>query len=242
MEEQVVSSVEPKEMNWFARIYNVIFEPRKVFESLKRKPKWLVAFVVISLLGVSTGYFVHPIAMSDQMKKIEAGDKYTDAQKEAMKQGIERVSSGPARLTVLLAPIGIILLFLFVAGVLFLVFNVIMGGDSEFKRVLSVVSHSYVIGIPASIVQLPLIFIKGTTEVHTSLALFLSVDLKDSFIYKFLDGFDVFTLWQVLVLSLGLSIMYNFSFKKSFIPVLFMWVVLILVTVSLSGLGIFGGF
>ncbi len=241
MEEQVVSSAQPKEMNWLARIVNVIFEPRKVFENLKARPKWLAPFIVYCLLAVAIGYFVSPIVMSEQIQKIRDSDKYSDAQKEAMIQGMEAVASGPARFFVLLAPLGIIVQFLFVAAALFLTFNIIMAGDSNFKSVLSVVSHSYMITIPSSIVQVPLVFLKRTMEVHFGPVLLLPVDLKDSFIYSFLKGFDVFTFWQVLVLSLGLGIMYNFSFKKSLFPILLLWVLLILASALLSGVRLFGG-
>jgi hypothetical protein len=239
MPEQVALSSQPQEMNWLARIFNIIFEPRKAFESLKTKPKWLVPFIIVCLLGMGFYYFAYPIIMSDQMNRIEANEKIPDAQKEMIKERIGQAEHPPL-IQLVFQPVAVIFLFLILSGIMFFVFNVLMGGDSIFKRVLSVVSHSYLIGIPASIVHFPLVFIKRTMDIHTSLAILLSVDLKDSFIYRFLDGFDIFTLWQVLVLALGLSVMYNFSFKKSFIPILIMWIILILITALLAGL--FAGF
>lgn len=239
MEEQIVSSAPVQEMNWLARIFNVFFEPRKVFESLKAKPKWLVPFIIVCLLGMGFYYFAYPIIMSDQMNRIEANEKISDAQKEMIKERIGQAEHPPI-IQLVFQPVAVVFLFLILSGIIFFVFNVLMGGDSSFKRVLSVVSHSCLIGIPASIVHFPLVFIKRTVDIHTSLAILLSTDLKGNFIYRFLDGFDIFTFWQVMVLSLGLSVMYNFSFKKSFIPILIMWIVLILISALLAGL--FAGF
>jgi hypothetical protein len=242
MEEQAISSAESKEMNWLARIFNIIFEPRKAFEDLKRKPKWLVPFIVVCILGIGFYYFAYPIIMTEQMHRIDANEKYTDAQKESIKQYIGQTEHPPI-IQLVFQPLGVAVIFLAISGVLFFVFNVLMGGDSTFKRVLSVVSHSYMITIPAAIVKYPLVFIKKTVDVPTSLALILSVDLKSSFIYRFLDGFDVFTLWQVLIMSLGMSIIYNFTFKKSLIPIFFMWALLILIGSLIAGaFGGFGGF
>jgi hypothetical protein len=54
-----------------------------------------------------------------------------------------------------------------------------------------------------------------------------------------LGGFDIFTLWQVIVLSIGLAVMYNYTTKKSFTVVFILWVILIVVGAGLSNL--FGG-
>ena len=235
MEEQAISPAEPKEMNWLARIFNIIFEPRKVFESLKQKPKWFVPLVVVSLVTLVFLYFVSNIMVAEQIAKTELRQPLTEPQKQVMINWIKIAS-------LTMTPISIIAISVLQSLVLFFVFNVLMGGDSTFKRVLSVVSHSYLISIPAIIVRCPLILFKKTMEVQTSLAAFLSVDLKDSIIYKLLGGFDIFALWQVIVLSIGLSVMYNFSFKKSLIPIFIMWIILIVVGALLSMIGHFGGF
>jgi len=81
---------------------------------------------------------------------------------------------------------------------------------------------------------------KGSIEkVQTSLALFLPVDLSDKFYYNFLAGFDIFNLWQVLLISVGISVIYNFTFKKSFTTVFILWLLAILVGTVLKT--VFGG-
>ena len=233
MEEQIVSSAPVQEMNWLARIFNIFFEPRKVFESLKAKPKWLVPFIIVCLITLLFLFLASGIIVSEQIAKTEANQQLTDAQESVIANWI-KISM------FVFGPIWLALALFAVSLVLYFVFNILMGGDSTFIRVLSVVSHSYLISIPATIVHLPIILIKKSVDVHTSLALVLPVELKEKFLYRFLDGFDIFTLWQVIVLALGLSVMYNFSFKKSFIPILIMWIILILISALLAGL--FAGF
>lgn len=235
MEEQVISPAEPKEMNWLTRIFNTFFEPRKVFESLKQKPKWFVPLVVVCLVTLAFLYLVSNIMIAEQITKTELRQPLTEPQKQVMTNWIKIAS-------LTMTPISIIAISVLQSLVLFFVFNVLMGGDSTFKRVLSVVSHSCLISIPALIIRCPLILFKNTMEVQTSLAAFLSVDLKDSIIYKLLGGFDIFALWQVVVLSIGLSVMYNFSFKKSLISIFIMWIILIVAGALLSMVGHFGGF
>jgi len=126
-----------------------------------------------------------------------------------------------------------------VAAVLFFVFNVLLGGDSAFRRVFSVYTYSSLIAIPAMIVKFPLIMMKENLNVQTSLALILSVNDKDTFLYSVLSGFDIFSFWQVILVSMGLGVMYKYTTKKAFTAVLILWLIWILAKSGLSTL--FGG-
>jgi hypothetical protein len=114
-----------------------------------------------------------------------------------------------------------------------------MGGDSSYRSILSVYSYSALVTIPALIVKLPLIMMKETVNVQTSLALLLSPDAKDSFLYKVFSSFDIFTVWQVILVSMGLGVMYRHSTKKALTAVVILWMIWILLKSGLST--IFGG-
>ena len=126
-----------------------------------------------------------------------------------------------------------------VAAVLFFVFNVLLGGDSTFRKVFSVYCYSSLIAIPSMIVKFPLIMIKGNLNVQTSLALFLSANAKDTFLYSVFSGFDIFSFWQVILISMGLGVMYKYTTKKAFTAVFVLWIIWIVAKSGLSTL--FGG-
>jgi len=226
---------EEKTMGGFSKILNIFFEPRKVFESLKTKPTWLVSFIIIVLISVVSMYLTYPFIMSDTIAKIRANEKIPDEQKETIVAQLQETTSPQLR-GVVFSVIFILLILLIISGLLFFTFNVMLGGDSSFKRVLSVFSYSALVNIPAAIVKIPLIFTKKTVEIQTSLALFLSPDSKETFIYRFLSFFDIFYIWMIILVSLGLSVMYNFTIKKSTSTVFILWICLALVVSVLSGL------
>ncbi|MGB2696289.1 MAG: YIP1 family protein [Candidatus Zixiibacteriota bacterium] len=239
MEERLSSVPEEKAtMYGFSKVFNTYFEPRKVFGFLKIKPTWLVPFIIFVVLGLVTTWFMHPLRMKQVITNIEENERYTEEQKEVI---IERIgtSDRPPIYQIGVIPLFILGYLILFSGILFFVFSVLLGGDSSFKRVLSVFSYSTLIAIPQSIVHLPLAFAKQTADVNTSLAIFLSTEAKGTFFHSVLKGFDIFTLWQVIVLSIGLAVMYNYTTKKSFTVVLILWVLLIVVGAGLSGL--FGG-
>jgi len=238
--EQVIPTIqsEEKPMGGASKVFNIFFEPRKVFESLIIKPTWLVPYIIVALLGIGSFYFTYPFIMNQQVERIKENEKIPDEQKQMI---IEKMTeqNHPPLWQIPFAPVGALIVFAILAGVLFFVFNVLLGGDSTFRRVFSIYCYSNLIAIPAMIVKFPLIMMKKDVGVQTSLALLLSADSKDTFLYRTLSGFDIFNLWQVILVSIGLGVLYRYTTKKAFTVVFVLWILLILGMSGLSSL--FGG-
>jgi len=225
-------------MSGAAKVFNIFFEPRKVFESLKAKPTWLAPFVIVALLGIGFYYYTYPFIMNQQVERIEKNERIPEDQKQMI---IERMTAKehPPLWQLSLAPLGTLISLAVVAAILFFVFNVLLGGDSTYRRVFSVYSYSTLIAVPAMMVKFPLIMIKKDLNIQTSLALLLSADEKGGFLYSLLSSLDIFTIWQVVLVSMGMAVMYKYSTKKAFTTVLVLWLVWILAKSGLSTL--FGG-
>ena len=238
--EEISSPVlqEEKTMGGASKVINVFFEPRRLFESLKIKPTWLIPFLIIVLLGMGFFYYTYPFMMNQQVEKIQENEKIPEQQKEII---IEKLTEKdhPPLWQMALAPIGSLVVLVVVAAILFFVFNVLLGGDSTYRRVFSVYCYSGLIAIPSMIVKFPLTMIKGDLNVQTSLALLLSANAKDTFLYSVLSSFDIFSFWQVILISMGMGVMYKYSTKKAFVAVLVLWIIYILAKSGVSTL--FGG-
>ena len=238
--EQVSPSAQPEEkpMGGTSKIINTFFEPKKVFENLKIKPTWLIPFLIVTLLGIGSFYYTFPFIMAQQVERIQENEKIPEEQKEKI---IEKMTEKdhPPLWQLAFVPIGGMVALAVVAAVLFFVFNVLLGGDSAFRRVFSVYCYSSLIAIPAMIVKFPLIMMKENLNVQTSLALILSVNDKDTFLYSVLSGFDIFSFWQVILVSMGLGVLYKYTTKKAFTAVFILWLIWILAKSGLSTL--FGG-
>lgn len=242
MQNDLVTPSEEKEkekMTEISRILNIFFEPRKIFENLKIKPRWLVPFIIISIIGITSFYYTYPFIMKGQIARIEANERIPDAQKEII---IERMSETehPPIWQLGITPIFTFLYFLIVAAVLFFVGNVLLGGDSSFGRILSIFVYSSLVAIPQAIIKIPLVFMRETAEIQTSLALLLSPDIRETFLYRFFAQIDIFTIWTLILVSLGMAVMYNFTLRKSATTVFVLWLLWVLISSALAG--IFGGF
>ena len=238
--EETVQTVQPEEstMGGFSKVVNIFFEPRRVFESLKVKPTWLVPVIIVALLGMGFFYYTFPYIMNEQVQNIRDNDRIPEEHKERIIERI-REAEHPPIWQMAIAPVGTLISLVIVAAVLFFVFNVLMGGDSGFRRVFSVYCYSSLIAIPAMIVKFPLVMMKGNINVQTSLGLLLSADAKGNFLYRVLSSFDIFTLWQLILVSIGLGVIYKFGTKKAFTTVAILWIIWIFAKSGLSG--VFGG-
>lgn len=238
--EQVITSIQPEEkpMSGASKILNIFFEPKKVFESLRIKPTWLIPFIIVAIIGIGFFYSTYPYIMQQQVEKIKDNEKIPDEQKQKI---IETMTGKdhPPFWQLFIAPVSTLVVLVIVAAVLFFVFNVLLGGDSTYRRVLSVYTYSSLIAIPEMIVKFPLIMVKKDVGVQTSLALLLSANAKDTFLYSILSSFDIFTIWQVILISLGMGVLYKYSAKKAFTAVFILWIIWILAKSGLSSL--FGG-
>lgn len=242
--EQTIPTVQPEEkpMGGASKVFNIFFEPRKVFESLRIKPTWLIPFVIVTLLVIGSTYLTFPYIMKAQVERIEEMENIPDERKAAIIEQMEQVDQPPVWQVAMIPVFSLVVLVLF-SGILFLVFNVLLGGDSSYRSVLSVYSYSALVTIPALIVKIPLIIMKETVNVQTSLALLPFVNPDSRFLYSVLSGFDIFSLWEVILISMGLGVMYKFSTAKAFTAVVILWVLLIVVKSGLSsGLGMSFGF
>ena len=101
-----------------------------------------------------------------------------------------------------------------VSAVYLFVGNVILGGKASFKKVLSVTSWSWLIFSLAGLVMLPLVLSQETMQISFSLATFMSDESKTTFLYKFLQKVEIFSIWWLAVYSIGLSVIYKMETKK----------------------------
>lgn len=238
--EETVQTYQPEEktMGGLSKVVNIFFEPRRVFQSLKIKPTWLVPVIIVAVLGMGFFYYTFPYIMNEQVQNIRDNDRIPEEHKERIIEGMTEAEHPPVW-QLAIAPAGTLVYVVIVAAVLFFVFNVLMGGDSGFRRVFSVFCYSSLVAIPSMIVKFPLVMMKGNVNVQTSLGLLLSPDAKGSFLHSVLSSFDIFNAWQVILVSMGLGVIYKFSTKKAFTTVAILWIIWIL---AKSGLGsIFGG-
>jgi len=222
------------EKGFFGKFLGVYFSPRETFESIDRKPDWVIPLLILSFLSAAFIIIVAPILREAQVETMmELRDMSEEEAREFVEMGapVQRIAAPVG------AFIGTFIAALVVSAVLLFGGNIILGGQSSFKKVLSVYSYTGLgVGLVSLLIKTPLILSKGTMNIQTSPAVLLSEEIKESFIYRLLAKFDIFTIWQIALISVGLGVIYKFTTKKAATMVVSFWILWILISLALVSL------
>ncbi len=94
------------------------------------------------------------------------------------------------------------------AGIFYGVFTV-MGGEARYKAVLAVVAHAGVISLLQQVFSLPVNYQRQSMSSATNLAVFFPDLAEGSFLASLLGFIDLFWIWYLVVLAIGLAAVYR---------------------------------
>ena len=200
------------------RLIGTVVAPRATLERVVALPQWMDVLVVSTLvISGSTGVLLltdvgQQAFVDERVASVEAfGGRVTDADYLAW-----QASRGSAWWHVGLAiVVGVPLLVIVLARVVTLAFAA--GGERAPRRaVLGIVAHASVIGALQSLVAMPLHFVRESLSGVTNLAALVPLFAEGSAGAVLLGTIDLFVIWQLAVLALGLSIAY----ERPLLPVL----------------------
>lgn len=197
-----------------ARFFGVITSPGETFKHVVRTPKVAgMLFVICTLTALTQGLpqFTEQgraatLEMQVQQTERWTGQPITDEGYAALQK---QAQYGPY-----LALIGSFIFVPFISviftAILWAVFNSILGGTASFKHVMSVLVHSQVISTLSAVVSAPIMYARGTVSPSGVANLGALVPLDESsFIAKFFGMLDLFLIWWVIVLAIGLATLYK---------------------------------
>jgi hypothetical protein len=218
------------------KIINIFTAPTKLFTSLKEKPEWLVPFIIVLVVVAATAVLTINMTKETVMAQQEEILRDQGMTEEQIEQAMQ-FAGGPA--TMIIGAIGgafitaiIMLLFAAIINLLIPVF----GGIGAFKNIFSVVCFSALVKVPAGILRIILIAITKSPYVTTSLALFAPNLAKTSFGYQLLSGIDFFMVWEMILVSMGISITSGLKKKSAYILVFLVWIASIFIGIGLGGI------
>ena len=96
-----------------------------------------------------------------------------------------------------------------IAGILFAIFNAAMGGNATFKQVFTVVVHAGAISALSQLFTGPFNYFRGTMTSATNLAVLLPMLPENRSSARLLGMIDLFLIWWVFVLAIGLAVLYR---------------------------------
>ena len=200
-----------------SRAIGVITAPRATFEKIVAAPRVggalaLVAVVSAVLVG---GFLMTEVGQRAWLEQAVAGQEawgieVTDEAYAALQRMAPKAPYMSGIPYLFIIPIASVIS----AGILYAIFNALMGGTATFKQILSVVAHSQIVMALALVVSMPINYMKGTMTGATSLSVLAPMLDEGTFLARFLGMIDVFMVWYVVVLSIGLAVLYRRKTKS----------------------------
>lgn len=221
--------MENPQMNVGQRLWKVIVSPSRAFQTIKEEPGFLIPAAIFLVIMVAATLLIGPETRQYTIELLT-------------KQGTpsSQIDAG-LKMMLPMAVIGVLIsypiLWLLQALVL-LIYNQIALGEGKFKQLFAVAVFSSVPTVIHQIIASGLIKAMGVNaamQVNTSLAVLLGSD-NQTFLYRFLAYFDLFTIWGLALLTLGGAIVMNKSVKGIGLYILVLWIILAVGMAFLGGL------
>lgn len=196
------------------KIVGIFTSPGQTFVSIDHKPSWIVPFVITVVIGLVFIFLTTDIIISDTLAQQEEKMIEQGVESAQIDQALGMTEKFMGFLLPAFAIVGPLVFWAVIAGVFMFVGNVILGGTSSFKKVYSVTAWSWLIHVLGSLILLPLVLTKETIMISFSPTAMMSDEGRMTFMYQFLSKFDLFNIWFVAVLAIGLAVIYKMKTQK----------------------------
>ncbi|MFZ3214656.1 MAG: YIP1 family protein [Candidatus Acidiferrales bacterium] len=219
--------------NSFGRVFGVLFSPKATFESIVRKPSWIVPVALgcvffIAVVAVFTqrggwpSFFEKQAANSSRMQQLSAEVRERTIDRQVKIAPIVSYAEG-----VIIPPIAALV----VAGVLMLVFNLSGATRVDFKTSLGIVAYAWVPWLIHACLSILVLFLKDPatvdlTNVVASNPGALLADDAAKWMVALLGSIDIFAVWTLILLAIGYSASNpkKLSFGKAFVLAAIPWI------------------
>lgn len=202
----------PVAMSLAARFIGMFTAPRDTVASVVLSPKW---FGMLALTSVIVALFTalplttpagQQAALDQQVTQMQSfGMEVNDQMYAAFEKGASRMPYTTGISVLVVSPI----IALILAGILFAIFNAAMGGEASFKQVFAVLTHAGAISAVSAVFSGIVNYFRGAMGSVANLGALLPMLPEKSFVGQLLGMVDVFMIWYVIVLAMGLGVLYR---------------------------------
>jgi hypothetical protein len=239
-------------VNPLKRVAMVIFSPRRVFRSLSVKTTrldWILPIGLSLFLTVIVMNMGYRFIQNDQMEaisaKIEKNTKLSEEQKSAqitqMRGQMEKMSGVTHIMVNVSAFFGVFAALAVIALIMQGVAAFILHSRIAFGDAFKIGALGSMVSLVGLIVKIPLLYLyESFAQAKLSIGFLFPEEMQETFLVKILD-FDLFTVWYLVVLCIGMAVFAKTSLAKALVPMSVLWMVYriaaVLISSAFSGIG-----
>lgn len=224
----------PQETGVTGRMVGTLFSPGRTFASVNQQVEhkdWLIPLIVVAIVGMISAYLIMPIAQTEGMEAMREQLREDEAFSDEQQAQVLKMGS---IIGIFGAAIGTAATLFVQAAIFLALANFILGGDGTYKKTLAVVSYGSLVGIPAAVVTVPLMLIKGSVKVQVGLSLLLPGSMEGGFLFHLLSMLNLFSIWQFSLIAIGLGAVADIRTRRAACGVFGLWIVYVLIAAAVQ--------
>ena len=207
-------------------LIDVLAYPTDTFTQLNSRPRWLVPFVLFSAVYIIVGWFMLPFSMHLEYNMLLARLGPRTANQ------VLSISERVGDIDLIFKPALLLLKWTFFAAILYMLCILLDAAPSlKFRIFFSVIAFSEAIPAFMTVVNILILYAKGIGSVQnmTDLQAIIGLDflmkskMSNLPLFIFLNSINVFTIWYVTTLAIGISVITGFRKIKSTLIVTGAW-------------------
>lgn len=199
-------------MNELQRWSGVIFDPKPAFADIAARPRWWAPLVLLVLVSMLFTYLFSRRAGWEGVvrQQIEGNARFEQLPGEQR----ERIIEQQIRLAPVMyyagTAVGMPVYLLILAGILALIFKVMMGGRLTFKQLFAVSAYAQIPLVLATILAILVMHLKAPEDFDIRNPLMFNVGAylsseSPKWLKSVGSSIDLFTIWTMLLLTTGVS-------------------------------------
>ena len=182
------------------RVLQTFLAPADLFRASRGYAPWMGPLLLSTLVAV-----VVVLAIPDQAFELTEPPVNRRGRPVEVTSGLETIALYGRMLRMLSALAMHPLIVLAAAGVLALLFRVLLRGEGRSLQYLSIAAHASLVAALGTLAAAAVALLSGAEPRGITPAL-LPLAPPGSFAHRLLEGLDLFTLWALLVAALGVSL------------------------------------
>ena len=194
----------------FRGLIEVFYQPSVWFEKLRSDPKVLVPYIVLAIFTAVVFFVLGDLIVKMQMESPQMQEQLQGQPLPAQAAEMMWYSTViGGSLVMMLVPLAAAALALFWG-------NVVFAGKASFKSLLSVMLYGELIYAVGNLLVLPLALAKDSLAVGLNLGILVADRGLQDPLFAALSKVDLFVIWEIIVIGIGLSVIYGFPRNKGY--------------------------
>jgi len=195
-----------------ARVIGVLTSPRTTYADVAAHPHWFGVLVVVLIATIVPTVWLLSTDVGQRAaidQQLQASEAFGRTVSDAQLQQMERIAPYFVYIATVSQIVFLPLMALAIAGIAIAIFSGVLGADASFRQVFAVVAFSSVVTGVRALFSTPLNYARESLSSPTTLTALVPFFEDNTFAGRLLGSIDLFLIWWIVNLSIGLGVLYK---------------------------------